>query len=130
MDFKIEAGIIHSETKIVTQTDTAEHYGSGNLKVFATPAMIALMELTALKSVGSLKTDYGLDTVGTEINIKHIKATPLKDEVKCTSTLTEVNGRELVFEIEAFDSEGKIGFGVHRRFIIDPEKFMSKLNKS
>jgi len=127
MEFKIESGLIHEEKKVVGKNDTAEFYGSGNLEVFATPAMVALMEYTALRSVSSLKTDYGFDTVGTEINVKHIKATPLNDEVRCISKLTEVNGRELVFEIEAFDSKAKIGSSLHKRFIIDPVKFMSKL---
>jgi predicted thioesterase len=127
MDFKINEGIVFEETKIVGNTDTAMHYGSGNLEVFATPAMVALMELTALKSVSVLKDQYGFDTVGIEINVKHIKATSLNDTVKCISKLVKVDGRALDFEIEAFDSEGKIGVAIHKRFVIDPVKFMAKL---
>ncbi len=127
MNFELQEGIIHEETKVVSQTDTAKFYGSGNLEVFATPAMVALMELTALQSVSVLKNDYGLDTVGIEINVKHIKATPLGDTVKCVSKLTKVDGRALEFEIEAFDSKGKIGICNHKRFVIDADKFMSKL---
>ena len=129
MNFEIQEGIIHQETKVVGKNDTAEFYGSGSLQVFATPAMIALMELTSLKSVSELKEKYGLDTVGIEINVKHIKATPLGDTVKCISKLVKVDGRALEFEIEAFDSEGKIGICTHKRFVIDPVKFMSKIQK-
>ena len=126
MKFEIQEGIIHEETKVVGKNDTAEFYGSGSLQVFATPAMVAFMELTSLKSVSELKEKYGLDTVGIEINVKHIKATPLGDTVKCISKLVKVDGRALEFEIEAFDSTGKIGICSHKRFVIDPVKFMSK----
>lgn len=127
MNFELQEGIIHEETKIVGKNDTAEFYGSGNLEVFATPAMVALMELTALKSVSVLKEKYHLDTVGIEINVKHIKATPLGDTVKCISKLLKVDGRSLEFEIEAFDSVGKIGMCFHKRFVIDADKFMAKI---
>ena len=127
MEFEIKAGLTNEETKTVGELDTAKHYGSGNLYVFATPAMIALMELTSIKAVAELKSKYNLDTVGTEINVKHIKATALNDTVKCVSELIRVDGRELEFKIEAFDSKGKIGFGTHKRFVIDAKKFMSKL---
>ena len=129
MNFEIQEGIIHEETKVVGKNDTAEFYGSGSLQVFATPAMVALMELTSLKSVSELKEKYGLDTVGIEINVKHIKATPLGDIIKCISKLIKVDGRALEFEIEAFDSEGKIGICTHKRFVIDPVKFMAKIQK-
>jgi len=127
MNFELQEGILHEETKVVGKNDTAEFYGSGNLEVFATPAMVALMEFTALKSVSVLKDKYGFDTVGIEINVKHIKATPLGDTVKCISKLVKVDGRALEFEIEAFDSNGKIGICSHKRFVIDPVKFMAKL---
>ena len=127
MNFEIEEGILHEENKIVLKNDTAEYYGSGNLEVLATPAMIALMELTALKSVSVLKDKYGFDTVGIEINVKHIKATPIGDNIKCISKLVKVDGRALDFEIEVFDTKGKIGICTHKRFVIDPVKFMSKL---
>jgi len=127
MHFELQEGIHHQEIKVVDNNDTAEFYGSGSLLVFATPAMVALMELTALRSVSALKDNYGLDTVGIEINVKHIKATPLGDTVKCISKLVKIDGRALEFEIEAFDSEGKIGNCYHKRFVIDPVKFMTKL---
>jgi uncharacterized protein (TIGR00369 family) len=128
MNFELQEGITHEETKVVGKLDTAKHYGSGNLEVFATPAMVALMELTALNSVSVLKKEYGFDTVGIEINVKHIKATALGDTVKCISKLVKIDGRALDFEIEAFDSEGKIGICTHKRFVIDPVKFMAKLS--
>ena len=127
MNFEIQEGILHQETKVVVENDTAEFYGSGSLQVFATPAMVALMELTSLKSVSELKEKFGLDTVGIEINVKHIKATPLGGTVKCISKLVKVDGRALEFEIEAFDSDGKIGISTHKRFVIDPVKFIAKI---
>lgn len=127
MIFELENNLVFEEIKVIGDKDTAEYYGSGSLKVFATPAMVALMELTALKSVSVLKEKYGFDTVGIEINVKHIKATKINDTVKCISKLVEINGRSLTFEIEVFDSNGKVGLATHKRFIIDPEKFMAKL---
>ncbi|MCK5782298.1 MAG: thioesterase family protein [Flavobacteriales bacterium] len=127
MEFKIKEGIALEQHKVVSKNDTAKFFGSGNLEVFATPAMVALMELTAQKSVSALTEKYSLDTVGTEINVKHIRATPVDDTIKCISKLTKVDGRSLEFEIEVFDSKGKIGMSTHKRFVIDPEKFMAKL---
>lgn len=110
----------------VTNKDTAAVYGSGKLKVFATPALVALMENTAIRSLeGLLEPDT--DTVGIEINTKHLKATAVGQKVTCKATVTEVDGRRIRFEINAWDEKGMIGNAIHDRFIINPEKFMSKL---
>jgi fluoroacetyl-CoA thioesterase len=119
-------GIRLTTTKIVGKGDTAAVYGSGLLNVLSTPAMIALMEQTAMKAVEACLNE-GEGTVGTEVNVKHLRATPLGSSVTCTATLTEVNGRRLLFHIEASDDKGKIGEGLHERFIIDNDKFMAKI---
>lgn len=116
----------HQET-IVTVENTAKTMKSGTLDVFATPAMIALMEQTAYESVaGELEEGYG--TVGTMLNVKHVSATPLGMKVTCESTLTKIDGRALTFEVKAFDERGLIGEGTHERFLVQNEKFQAKAN--
>jgi len=126
MKRELEAGMTHRETKKVEPADTAARYGSGTLEVLATPAMIALMEHTALKTVLSCLPE-GYDTVGFEVNIRHLKPTPVGKQVECKATLTEVKEKKLVFEVEARDEEGVIGKGSHIRYMINQEKFMSNL---
>jgi predicted thioesterase len=123
----IEPGIKNTLTTKVTIDKTAKHYGSGLLDVFATPAMVALMEQCSHLSVCSMLQE-GFDTVGTEVNIKHLRATPAGDKVTAYSELTETDGRKLVFSVKAEDSKGLIGEGIHIRYIINVEKFLSKLN--
>jgi len=115
-----------STSLTVTFKDSAASYGSGLVEVFATPAMIAMMENTAHLSVQPA-LPMGAITVGTEVNIKHLKATPLGMIVTCNATLIEIDGKKLVFNVEAFDQNGLIGTGTHVRFIVDSKKFMSKL---
>jgi fluoroacetyl-CoA thioesterase len=126
MNELLKPGLTYTLEKIVTADDTASKYGSGLIEVYATPAMIALMEKTSMELVLPFLSE-GQNTVGTEVNIKHIKATPVGGKIHCTARLTEVDGRRLVFEVGASDAEGKIGSGTHTRYVIDTEKFMSKL---
>ena len=110
----------------VTFEDTAVRYGSGNLEVLATPALIALMENAALDLVAPSLSDSE-STVGTEISIKHIKATAAGSLVKCTAILEQINEKQLVFKVEAHEKDELIGFGKHVRYVIDVDRFMSKL---
>jgi predicted thioesterase len=121
-----EVGIKHTERKEVTAKDTAAQYGSGTLEVFATPAMIALMENTALKTVLPYLSEVQ-DTVGSEINIRHLKPTAVGQIVECEAILKETEGKKLVFEVSASDEKGMIGKGRHVRYIINKEKFLSNL---
>lgn len=123
----METGIRGEQTIIVTEQQTAKYLGSGELAVFATPCMIALMENTAYKSVQPF-LDPGQGTVGTLLNVKHLAATPVGMEVRCETKLIEIDRKRLVFEVKAFDACGLIGEGTHERFIIDNQKFMQKAN--
>ncbi len=106
--------------------NTAKAMGSGTLEVFATPAMIALMEKAATEAVaGNIPEDSS--SVGTMLNVKHIAATPKGMKVTARATLVEADGRRLLFNVEAFDEKKKIGEGRHERFIVNIEKFMGKL---
>lgn len=111
-----------AQTK-VTNLNTAKAMGSGQLDVFATPAMVALMEQAA---VNSLELPEGQSSVGTSLTIKHNAATPLGANVIAKAELVEVDRRRLVFSVEAFDDAGQIGAGQHERFIIDVEPFLAK----
>lgn len=123
----MEIGIKHTVCETVTHDKTAENVGSGLLPVYATPAMIALMEKCASECVAPYIED-GKSSVGTMLNIKHVAASPIGIEITCTATLTEVDGRRLVFNLEAYDSKGLIGEGTHERFVIDVDRFMAKCN--
>ena len=121
----IKIGIIGEVKDIVNENNIAKTLRSGELRVYATPAMVALMEEAAYKSIQSELED-GKGTVGTVMNIKHIDSTPIGMEVTAKSELIEVDRRRLVFKVEAFDERGTIGEGIHERFIIDNEKFQIK----
>lgn len=109
----------------VTEEMAAKNVGSGTLMVFATPAMIALMEKTAWESVQP-ELEEGSGTVGTALNVKHVAATPMGMKVTCETELTKVEGRALTFSIKAYDEAGLIGEGTHERFVVYNEKFQAK----
>jgi len=123
---EIKTGIKNTSEIIVKEKDTAANYGSGLLKVFATPAMVALMENTALNCVKNF-LPKGYDTVGTEINIKHLNPTPVGKKVKCTAVLTKSDNKKLTFEVNAWDESNLIGTGIHKRYIINTESFMERM---
>ncbi len=123
----LETGMKGQQSEIVTNDKTAAEMGSGTLPVYATPAMIALMEKTAMLSVAAeLAEDEA--TVGTKLEIAHLAASGLGAEIKCESTLTEIDRKRLVFQVEAYSGETLIGKGIHERFIINTVKFMDKVN--
>lgn len=121
----LEAGIKGEMELTVEQNHTAEVLKSGTLQVFATPAMIALIEETAWKSVAD-ELEEGWATVGTSLTIKHIAATPVGMKVTCRTELAEVDGRKLIFAVEVYDETGRIGEGSHERFMVQSEKFQQK----
>lgn len=109
----------------VTKEITAKAVGSGNLLVFSTPYMVALMEEAACQCVKEW-LEEGTATVGTKLNVDHLSATPVGMDVYAEATLTAVDGRKLCFDVEAYDEKGLIGKGTHERFIIFEEKFLAK----
>lgn len=121
----MEIGIKNTLEITVTGNLTAAAVGSGTLNVYATPAMIALIEETAWKSVAPY-LEEGQSTVGTRLDVSHVAPTPLGMTVRCETELTEVDGRRLVFAVNVYDEAGVIGKGTHERFIIMSEKFQAK----
>lgn len=118
-------GLTGSQTERVTPDRTAASVGSGLLPVYATPAMIALMERTASELVAPFLRE-GEATVGTSIEVKHLAATPEGMEVRCQCVLTAIDRRRLTFAIEVFDAVGLVGTATHDRFIVDTARFMAK----
>ena len=109
----------------VENKDTANSYGSGDLDVYATPAMAALMENAARNCVLNGLPD-GFTTVGMEISVKHIKATPIGVVVRAEALLEKVEGKKLFFKVEAYDDLGKIGEGIHTRYIVNAKDFLKR----
>lgn len=122
----LEIGLTFESTTTVSASNTAATLGSGDMDVFATPAMVALMENAAMKAVAAALPE-GSATVGTQMNTSHIKASPLGATITASAVLTEVEGRKLTFAVKAWDDKGTIGEGVHTRFVVDRERFLSKL---
>ena len=102
--------------------------GSGDMPVFATPALVALLENAAMRAVAEALPE-GATTVGSEMNCSHIKPSGLGAEITATAVLTRVEGRKLTFNVGARDEEGLIGEGVHVRYVVDRERFLAKIRK-
>lgn len=122
----LENGLSATVRTTVVEENTARTMGSGDLAVFATPAMVALMENAAMTAVTAALPE-GSTTVGSEMNCSHIKPSKLGAVITATAVLTAVEGRKLTFTVGASDEQGIIGEGVHIRFIVDRERFMAKL---
>ncbi len=124
----LEIGLKGTAESFVTDQVTAETVGSGNVPVLATPMMIALMETASLKAIdGELIKDN--TTVGTDIHIQHIAATPVGSKIYAQAVLTNIEGRRLSFIVEAFDEMELIGKGTHVRFIVNKTKFLENIRK-
>ena len=122
----LKEGLTHTSKVTVAPANCASAVGSGGLDVFATPSMVALMENAAMNAVAPFLPE-GSTTVGVEINTTHIKPSALGAVIEATATLTAIEGRKLLFDVEARDAIGTIGKGTHVRFIVDVERFMAKL---
>ena len=122
----MDLGLSYTSTTIVSNTNTALTLGSGDMDVFATPAMVALMENAAMNAVAP-HLEQGQTTVGTEISTTHIKASALGATITATAILTAVDGRKLTFSVTAREGDTLIGTGTHTRFVVDRERGMSKL---
>lgn len=125
MDFNLKIGMTAKVEKVVEEADTAVKFGSGEVRVFATPMMIALMEKAALSAVDPCLGE-GFATVGLSLNVKHIAATPVGMKVSAEAELLSMEGKKLTFKVEAYDELEKIGEGIHERYIIELSKFLEK----
>ena len=122
----MEIGLSYTSTLTVDETNTAITLGSGDMPVLATPAMMALMENAAMNAVKECLPE-GRTTVGGHIESSHIKPSPIGSTVKATAVLEKIDGRKLYFKISAHQGEDLIGEGTHLRFIVDRERFLSKI---
>ena len=122
----IQEGLTHTSQLTVTEAVTAIEMGSGDLPVLATPSMMALMENAAMLAVAPHLPE-GSTTVGGHISASHIKPTPVGETVTATATVTKVDGKKIEFDVKAHCGDILLGEGTHLRFIVDREKFMSRL---
>ncbi|MCQ2820348.1 MAG: thioesterase family protein [archaeon] len=121
----LKEGMTHSKTITVTQNITADALGNSGVHVFATPYLVNLIEGTS-RELLEKDLEKGKGTVGTEINVKHLGATPVGMDVTCNIKCIKVDGRRFVFEAEVFDEVELIATATHERFIINQDKFLQK----
>lgn len=124
----LEKGLSAQSRTTVVAANTAAEMGSGDMPVFATPALVALLENAAMRAVAEALPE-GATTVGSEMNCSHIKPSGLGAKITATAVLTHVEGRKLTFNVGARDEEGLIGEGVHVRYVVDRERFLAKVRK-
>jgi predicted thioesterase len=124
----LKPGLVGEATLIVEEKHTAHHLRSGGVHVLATPIMIALMEEAAHNLVDPLLEPEKL-SVGTNLNVKHLAATPIGMRVTARAELSAIDGRTLTFRVEAHDESERVGEGTHTRAIISLEPFLARLQK-
>lgn len=122
---EITIGMKGEVASYVEREDTAQEVGFGSLLVYATPCMVALMEGAASEAIAECLSDTKT-SVGTELNIKHLSATPVGLEVRAEAEVTAVEGNTVTFQIMAYDEAGKIGEGTHKRVIVSTQRFLDK----
>ena len=122
---EITVGMKGEVSTLVEREDTAKEVGSGDLLVYATPCMVALMEGAACEAIAGCLAETQT-TVGTMLNIEHISATPVGLEVRAEAVVINAEGNVITFEVTAFDEIGEIGRGMHKRVIVNSQKFLDK----
>lgn len=122
----MKIGQTYTSQLLVEERHLAINVGSGDLPVLATPVMVMLMENAAMKSVADTIADDET-TAGAQVSVSHLRPTPLADTVNATATLVEIDGRKLTFRVIAEDSKGLVGEGTHVRYIVNRERFVSKI---
>ena len=128
MEFNITPQSMGECKELVTENNTAIKFASGTAPVYATPALVGLMENAAVTAVGN-QLPNGFGTVGISMSVKHSSATPIGMTVTAKATLTEQDRKKLTFKVEAYDEAGLVGEGVHERFIIETAPFLEKADK-
>ena len=122
---EITVGMKGEAFTLAEREDTAKEVGSGDLLVYATPCMVALMEGAACEAIASCLSETQT-TVGTMLNIEHISATPVGMEIRAEAEVTAVEGKVITFQVRAFDEAGEIGRGTHKRVLVSTQKFLEK----
>ncbi len=122
---EITVGMKGQASTLVEREDTAKEVGSGQLLVYATPCMVALMEGAACEAIAQALSDTQT-TVGTALNIEHLSATPVGLEVRAEAEVTAVEGRVITFQVTAWDEAGEIGKGTHKRVVVTSQKFLDR----
>lgn len=122
----LEIGLKHTSEQTVSEALTAMQMGSGDLPVFATPAMMALMENAAMMAVAN-ELPEGCTTVGGHIESSHLRPSKVGEKVSAVAEVTKVDGKKIEFKVAAYSDETLLGEGTHLRFVVDKEKFISKL---
>jgi len=125
-DATLKPGLSAEIERTVSEVETASHLGSGSLEVYATPALVALMEKSAVSALEGRLLD-GHTTVGGKINVRHLAATPVGMKVRAHAELVEAQGRKLTFRIQVWDEVDLIGEADHVRFLVEEETFMDKV---
>lgn len=125
---EIVVGLFGESSELVATENTAAHWKSGIVAGFATPALVALMENAAFRAVQNILPD-GQTTVGVEVNVNHLAATPVGMSVRARAELTRMDGRKLFFNVEAWDDVEKIGEGTHTRVVVDLERFERRMSE-
>lgn len=122
---EITVGMKGEVSTLVEREDTAAEVGSGSLLVYATPCMVAMMEGAACEAIAQCM-DEDKTTVGIELNISHLSATPVGLEVRAAAEVTAVDGKIITFSVAAYDEAGKIGEGTHKRCVVSSQKFLDR----
>ena len=122
---EITVGLKGEVSSFVEREDTAMEVGSGSLLVYATPCMVALMEGAACEAIADCLSD-NKTSVGTELNIAHLSATPVGLDVRAEAEVTAVEGNTITFHVCAYDEAGKIGEGTHKRVVVSTQRFLDK----
>lgn len=122
----LEIGLKHTSEQTVSEALTAMQMGSGDLPVFATPAMMALMENAAMMAVAN-ELPEGCTTVGGHIESSHLRPSKVGEKVSAVAEVTKIDGKKIEFKVAAYSGETLLGEGTHLRFVVDKEKFISKL---
>jgi predicted thioesterase len=122
---KLIPGLTGAASGEVTVANTAIALGSGDVPVFATPALAGLMEAAAVDALCDA-LDEGQTTVGVQLDLQHLAATPVGMTVRAEARLMTVEGRRLTFRVSAADATEQIGVGTHQRVIVDRERFMHR----
>ncbi len=122
---EITVGLKGGVSTMVEREDTALEVGSGSLLVYATPCMVALMEGAACEALADILPE-DKTTVGIELNISHLSATPVGLDVRAEAEVTAVDGNIITFQVTAYDEAGKIGEGTHKRAVISTQRFLDK----